>query len=53
MKYPELQEPCLSCYLKCFRVEDPTFIKDEKCRYRTNYFNKVKEILGVQEKMKL
>lgn len=33
MKYPPLEEPCKSCYLKCGRVEDPTFVKDEKCKY--------------------
>ena len=33
MKYPPLQEPCLSCIYKCFRVEDPTFISDKNCRY--------------------
>ena len=30
MKYPPLQEPCKSCIYKCFRVEEPTFIKAEK-----------------------
>ena len=34
MKYPKLEEPCLSCIYKCFRLEDPTFTKDENCRYR-------------------
>ena len=53
MKYPELEEPCLSCKLKCFRVEDPRFIKDENCRYRANPIREIKEILGVQEKLKL
>ncbi len=33
MKYPKLEEPCKSCLYKCFRVEDPTFVKDEKCKY--------------------
>lgn len=34
MKYPKLEEPCKSCIGKCCRVEEPTFIKDENCRYR-------------------
>lgn len=34
MKYPKLEEPCLSCYLKCFRVEDPKFISDKNCRWQ-------------------
>ena len=33
MKYPPLQEPCLSCIGKCGRVEDPSFTKDEKCKW--------------------
>ncbi len=47
MKYPPLQEPCKSCEYKCFRVENPTFVKDEKCRYRK------KEIEWKQEKLKI
>lgn len=34
MKYPPLEEPCRSCYLKCGRVEQSSFIKDENCKYR-------------------
>ena len=34
MKYPPLIEPCKSCYLKCFRVENPNFIGDKNCRWQ-------------------
>ncbi len=53
MKYPKLEEPCKSCLYKCGRVEDPNFIKDENCRYRANPIKEIKEILGVQERIKL
>ena len=53
MKYPPLQEPCKSCYLKCFRVEDPNFIKDENCKYRSNPIREIKETLGIQERIKI
>ena len=33
MKYPPLQEPCLSCIGKCGRVEEPSFISDKNCKY--------------------
>ena len=32
-KYPPLEEPCLSCQYKCFRVEDMSFISDKNCKY--------------------
>ena len=53
MKYPPLQEPCKSCELKCFRVENPYFIKDENCKYKNNPIQDIKEILGIQERIKL
>lgn len=49
MKYPPLQEPCLSCIYKCFRVEDPTFISDKNCRYAKK--NENKEINWKQEEL--
>lgn len=51
LKYPALKEPCLSCEYKCGRVEDPRFIKDEKCKYREKTIEKIHEILGVQEEL--
>lgn len=51
MKYKPLEEPCRSCYLKCGRVEEPTFVKDENCKYRANPIKEIKEILGVQEEI--
>ena len=48
MKYKPLEEPCKSCQYKCFRVEDPEFIKDENCKYRRNPIKEIEEILGIQ-----
>ena len=53
VKYPPLEEPCKSCIGKCGRVEEPTFVKDENCRYRANPIKGIKEILGVQERIKI
>lgn len=53
MKYKPLEEPCKSCILKCFRVEDPTFVKDENCKYRRNPIREIKETLGIQERIKI
>ena len=53
MKYPELQEPCKSCIYKCFRVEDPAFVADKNCKYAKKPIERIKEILGIQEKLKL
>lgn len=53
MKYPKLEEPCKSCIGKCGRVEEPTFVKDENCKYRRNPIEEIKEILGVQERIKI
>lgn len=33
MKYKKLEPPCDKC-LGCTRLEDPTFTRDENCRYR-------------------
>jgi hypothetical protein len=52
MKYPKLQEPCLSCKFKCFRVESPYFVKDENCRYRERKVE-FKNIEGKQERIKI
>ena len=53
MKYKPLKEPCKSCIFKCFRVEDPTFVKDENCKYRRNRIREIKETLGIQERIKI
>ena len=53
MKYKPLKEPCRSCYLKCGRVEEPTFVKDENCKYRAKPIKEIKERLGVQERIKI
>lgn len=53
MKYPPLEEPCKSCIYKCGRVEEPSFIKDENCRYKANYIGEIKEILGIGEQIQL
>lgn len=44
MKYKKLEEPCLSCIYKCFRVEDENFVKDENCIYREKENWKQEEI---------
>lgn len=44
MKYKPLEEPCKSCYLKCFRVEDPNFTKDDKCKWNEKVKWKQEEI---------
>ena len=55
MKYPPLEEPCKSCLYMCFRVEEPTFTGDKNCKYARSIGeesrNKIKQILGVQEKI--
>lgn len=53
MKYPPLQEPCKSCIYKCGRVEQVDFVRDENCRYRANPIKEIKEMLGIQEKIKM
>ncbi len=45
MKYPKLEEPCLSCIYKCGRVEDPNFTGDKNCKYQE------KEIEWKQEQL--
>lgn len=52
MKYPPLEEPCKSCKYKCFRVEDINFICDKDCKYARNPIEEIKQILGIQEKIK-
>ena len=47
MKYPPLEEPCKSCIGKCGRVEEPSFIKDENCKYAE------KEVEWKQERIKI
>ena len=53
MKYPKLEEPCLSCQLKCGRVEAINFVKDENCKYRRNPIQEINKILGIQIKIKM
>ena len=53
MKYPPLQEPCKSCLYKCFRVENPNFICDKNCKYSVDHIKEIKEILGIQERIKI
>lgn len=52
MKYKELQEPCKSC-LGCMRLEDENFISDKNCKYVAKPIEKIKQILGIQEVLKL
>lgn len=52
MKYPPLEEPCKSCIGKCGRVEEPSFIKDENCKYKRKPIEEIHEILGIQEEIK-
>ena len=51
MKYKTLEEPCKSC-LGCMRLEDPTFKKDENCRYREKKVE-FKNIEWKQERIKI
>ena len=52
MNYPELELPCKSC-LGCQRLEDVNFTGDKNCKYAENPIQKIKEILGIQEKIKM
>ena len=51
VKYKTLEEPCLSCIYKCFRVEDPNFTADKNCKYAEKPREKFEEILGIQEEI--
>ena len=53
IKYKPLEEPCLSCIYKCFRVENVNFVRDKNCRYAEKPKEKIKEILGIQERLKM
>ena len=53
MKYPPLEGLCKNCIYKCFRVEDPTFIGVKECKYYKEPIQEIKEILGIQERIKL
>lgn len=47
----ELQEPCKSC-LGCMRLENENFTGDKNCKYARNPREGIKQILGIQEKIK-
>ena len=53
MKYPPLEGLCKECIYKCFRVEDPKFKGLKECKYIKDPREQIKEILGVQERIKL
>lgn len=53
VKYPPLEGLCKRCKYKCFRVENPNFRGTNECKYADNPIKEIKQILGIQEKMKL
>lgn len=48
----ELQEPCKSC-LGCMRLEDESFVGDKNCKYARQPIQEIKQILGIQEMIKI
>lgn len=58
MKYPELKGICKTAIKNnlctgCNRLELEDFTGLERCKYAKNPIEKIKETLGIQEKMKL
>lgn len=53
MKYPPLEGLCKECKYKCFRCEDINFRGVKECKYVKAPREQIKEILGVQERIKL
>ena len=50
--YKELTGKCKNC-LGCMRLEDPNFLGTNECEYVKDPIQQIKEILGIQEKIKL
>lgn len=52
INYPPLERLCKSCRYKCFRVEAPNFTGTNDCEYADEPIEQIKQILGIQEKIK-
>ena len=51
MKYPELKGKCKTC-LGCSRLENPYFTGINECEYARQPRQQIKQIWGIQEKIK-
>lgn len=52
MKYPELKGKCKTCG-GCMLLENPNFTGTNKCEYADEPIKQIKQILGIQERIKL
>jgi hypothetical protein len=51
-KYPPLTGKCKTC-LGCGLLENPFFTGVNECKYAPQPIQEIKQILGIQEKIKL
>lgn len=51
MKYQQLKGKCITC-LGCNQLENPLFTGVNECKYARQPIQEIKQILGIQEKIK-